>query len=43
MRGVASAYAPDATVYDPMYEQPLRGRDSIRQDIEDFFQAFFGR
>ena len=36
----AALYAPDATAIDPQYEQPLRGRDAIRKDIEDFFQAF---
>jgi len=36
----AALYAPDAVAYDPMYPQPLRGRDAIRKDIEDFFKAF---
>jgi steroid delta-isomerase-like uncharacterized protein len=36
----ASAYAPDAVVYDPQYPQPLKGRDSIREDIDAFFTAF---
>ena len=36
----AAQYAPDAVVYDPMYPQPLKGRDAIRKDVEDFFTAF---
>jgi len=38
--GFASAYASNAIVYDPQYPEPLRGRDSVRQDIETFFQTF---
>jgi steroid delta-isomerase-like uncharacterized protein len=33
-------YAPDATVTDPQYPGPLRGRDAIRQDIQAFLTAF---
>jgi steroid delta-isomerase-like uncharacterized protein len=33
-------YAKDATVYDPMYAEPLRGRDAIRRDFEEFMTAF---
>ena len=38
--GFASAYASDAVVYDPQYPQPLKGRDSIRDDIDTFFTTF---
>ena len=38
--GFAAAYAPAAVVHDPQYSEPLRGRDSIRQDVEAFFQTF---
>jgi steroid delta-isomerase-like uncharacterized protein len=33
-------YTPDATCYDPYYEQPLKGREALRQDAADFFQGF---
>jgi steroid delta-isomerase-like uncharacterized protein len=33
-------YASDAVAYDPMYPQPLRGRDAIRKDTETFLRAF---
>ena len=36
----AALFAPDAVAYDPQYPQPLKGREAIRKDIEDFFQAF---
>ena len=38
--GVAKLYASDATAYDPMYPEPLRGRDAIRKDAASFFRAF---
>jgi steroid delta-isomerase-like uncharacterized protein len=37
---VAKAYASDAVAYDPMYPEPLRGRDAIKKDTADFFRAF---
>lgn len=36
----ASAYAASAVAHDPMYAEPLRGRDSIQKDIGDLFRAF---
>lgn len=36
----AALYTAEATAYDPQYPEPLKGRESIRKDIEDFFQAF---
>jgi steroid delta-isomerase-like uncharacterized protein len=36
----AKLYASDAVAYDPMYPQPLRGRDAIRKDTEIFLRAF---
>ena len=35
-----NAYAADAVAYDPMYPQPLRGRDAIKKDTETYFRAF---
>src|SRR5206468_4895105 len=35
-----NAYAADAVAYDPMYPEPLRGRDAIRKDTEGFLRAF---
>lgn len=40
LNAFAAFYAADATVYDPMYPQPLQGRDAIRQDFEEFTTAF---
>jgi steroid delta-isomerase-like uncharacterized protein len=37
---VAKIYASDAVAYDPMYPEPLRGRDAIKKDTADFFRAF---
>jgi steroid delta-isomerase-like uncharacterized protein len=37
---VAKIYASDAIAYDPMYPEPLRGRDAIKKDTADFFRAF---
>lgn len=36
----AALYATEATAYDPQYPEPLKGREAIQKDIEDFFQAF---
>ena len=35
-----NSYAENAVVYDPQYPEPLRGRDAIRKDVQDFFTAF---
>jgi len=35
-----NAYAADAVAYDPMYPQPLRGREAIKKDTETYFRAF---
>lgn len=37
---LAALYASDAVVYDPQYQEPLRGRDAIQRDMEEFFRAF---
>jgi steroid delta-isomerase-like uncharacterized protein len=37
---IAKFYAADAIAYDPMYPQPLRGREAIKKDSADFFRAF---
>jgi steroid delta-isomerase-like uncharacterized protein len=36
----AKNYASDAVAYDPMYPEPLRGREAIKKDSADFFRAF---
>lgn len=36
----AALYATGAVAHDPLYAEPLKGRDAIRRDIEDFLQAF---
>jgi steroid delta-isomerase-like uncharacterized protein len=36
----ASRYAENAVVHDPAYPEPLRGREAIRQDTDDFLRAF---
>jgi len=37
---VANAYATDAVAYDPMYPEPLRGRDANRKEAAGFIRAF---
>lgn len=39
-KAFAALYAPDAVASDPQYSEPLRGREAIRKDIEDFFASF---
>lgn len=36
----AALYAADAVAHDPQYPEPLRGREAIRKDMEDFFLTF---
>ncbi len=36
----AACYGQDAVVYDPMYQEPLKGKEAIQRDIEEFFRAF---
>ena len=35
-----NVYASDAVAQDPMYPQPLRGRDAIKKDTAAYFRAF---
>ncbi len=35
----ASLCSAAAICYDPFYTEPLRGRDAIRKDLEEFFTA----
>jgi steroid delta-isomerase-like uncharacterized protein len=35
----AALYAVDAIVHDPLYPQPLRGRDAIQQDAVEVLRA----
>src|SRR2546427_3441815 len=37
---VTKAYASDAVAYDPMYPEPLRGREAIKKDAADSLRAF---
>jgi steroid delta-isomerase-like uncharacterized protein len=37
---LAALFAPDATVHDPFYPDPLKGRAAIEQDMVDFLRAF---
>jgi len=37
---VASLYAPDAVAYDPMYPEPLRGREAIRKEAAGYYKGF---
>lgn len=36
----AATYAADAVVHDPLYPQPLKGRDAIEQDMVELLRAF---
>jgi steroid delta-isomerase-like uncharacterized protein len=40
LEALAKLYAEDAIAYDPMYPEPLRGRDAIRKDAATFFRGF---
>jgi steroid delta-isomerase-like uncharacterized protein len=40
LEAFAASFAEDATVYDPMYPEPLKGRAAIRRDMEEFMTAF---
>jgi steroid delta-isomerase-like uncharacterized protein len=37
---VANMYASDAVAIDPMYPEPLRGRDAIRKDYAAYLRGF---
>jgi steroid delta-isomerase-like uncharacterized protein len=37
---LAKLYAEDAVAYDPMYPEPLRGREAIRKDAATFMRGF---
>jgi steroid delta-isomerase-like uncharacterized protein len=36
----AAFYRDDATLIDPAYPEPIRGRDAIHRDFSDFISAF---
>ena len=36
----AATYAVDAVVHDPLYPQPLKGRDAVEQDMVELVRAF---
>jgi steroid delta-isomerase-like uncharacterized protein len=38
-RAFAALYSVDAIVHDPLYPQPLTGRDAIEQDAEEVHRA----
>lgn len=38
-KAFAALYAGAATVVDPFYPEPLKGREAIERDIADFFTA----
>jgi ketosteroid isomerase-like protein len=40
LESFAASFREDATVYDPMYPEPLKGRAAIRRDMEEFMTAF---
>jgi steroid delta-isomerase-like uncharacterized protein len=37
---VANAFATDAVAYDPMYPEPIRGREAIRQEALGLIRGF---
>ena len=37
---VAKVFATDAVAYDPMFPQPIRGRDAIREETAGLLRAF---
>ena len=38
--GFVRYYSDDATVYDPMYPEPLRGAAAVGRDFQEFITAF---
>ena len=36
----ADNFADDAVVHDPLAPEPIRGREAVRADAQDFFDAF---
>jgi steroid delta-isomerase-like uncharacterized protein len=40
LEATAKLYAVNAVAYDPMYPEPLRGREAINKDNADLFRAF---
>ncbi|WP_426226274.1 ester cyclase [Pseudarthrobacter sp. DSP2-3-2b1] len=39
-KAFAAIYAANAVVRDPLYPEPLKGRDAIEQDMAEFLRAF---
>lgn len=39
-KAFAGTYAADAVVHDPLYPEPLKGRDAIEQDMVELLRAF---
>ncbi len=39
-QALARIYAPDATLHDPLYPEPLRGIDNIRKSYEELLITF---
>lgn len=39
-KAFAATYASDAVVHDPLYPQPLKGRDAVEQDMVELLRAF---
>lgn len=39
-KAFAGTYSADAVVHDPLYPQPLKGRDAIEQDMVELLRAF---
>ncbi|MHA7290024.1 ester cyclase [Arthrobacter sp. MDT3-24] len=39
-KAFAATYAADAVVHDPLYPQPLKGRDAVEQDMVELLRAF---
>lgn len=39
-RAVGQAYEADASVWDPQYPEPLKGRDAIVTDFNEFLAGF---
>lgn len=37
---LAALYSPEASVQDPFYAEPLKGRAAIEQDLAEFFVTF---
>ncbi len=40
VNAMIACYASDVVAHDPFYPQPLKGKEALKKDAEDFLKAF---